>query len=347
MLLILAILIGILVMPVSAQTGIRVTVNGIPLAFEVPPQMINGRTMVPMRAIFEALGAKVNWDGSTQTITATTGDREIIMQLNNTRMTVNGRAIELDVPPQLVNSSTLVPVRAVAEGLDADVNWIADTQTVVITKGGSGHSGQGQSLATRPARYPELATVYGYRNTRLDEVQHDARYLFEQDVLPSAVYYFEDDLIDLIKSRDIEEIISFVYFHWGYVAAYVIADDLLDIGVLNGSETEDEIVAILLNSLVEYRLNDTVHVRNVTIENITGGATAIIVEMSDPGWNHVSTFIGIVYDESTGLHVFTLERSFLSEVFMFCYIDEFVRGAIGPVENNRAAFLNAIREALR
>lgn len=87
-----------------------------------------------MRKIFEALGATVEWIDSTQTITAKKDDIVIIMQINNITITVSGKEISLDVPPQLVDGRTLVPVRAVAEGLDAEVKWDDATKTVIITK---------------------------------------------------------------------------------------------------------------------------------------------------------------------------------------------------------------------
>ncbi len=118
---------------VNAESEIKVLLDGNELAFDVPPQLINSRTMVPMRKIFEAMGANVDWNGETQTVTATKDDITVIMQIDNTVIKVNGENITLDVPPQLVDSRTLVPARAVAESLKAKVDWDGDTQTVVIT----------------------------------------------------------------------------------------------------------------------------------------------------------------------------------------------------------------------
>ena len=128
------ILIGIFAIPIMADDNIKVLLNGVELTFDVLPQLINDRTMVPMRKIFESLGAEVDWNGETQTITATKDDVVIVMQIDNVVISINGQDITLDVPPQLVDNRTLVPVRAVAEGLAADVKWDGDNQTVIITK---------------------------------------------------------------------------------------------------------------------------------------------------------------------------------------------------------------------
>ena len=110
-------LMGMLSISVLANDIITVVLDGEQLIFDVKPQIISGRTMVPMRKIFEAMGASVEWEGSSQKITATKGDITIIMQINNESIIVNGKNITLDVPPQLVDGRTLVPARAVAESL--------------------------------------------------------------------------------------------------------------------------------------------------------------------------------------------------------------------------------------
>ena len=111
---------------------IQVSLNGAILDFDVPPQLIDNRTMVPMRRIFEALGANVEWDPEARTITATKEASVMLLRIDDTLILVDGVEITLDVPPQLVDNRTLVPVRAVAEGLKADVAWEESIRTVFI-----------------------------------------------------------------------------------------------------------------------------------------------------------------------------------------------------------------------
>ena len=103
------------------------------LTFDVPPQIINGRTMVPLRAIFEELGAEVLWNGPTQTVTATRGDTVVTLTIGSTAPTVNGRVVEIDQPGVVVGGRTLVPLRFVGEAFGAEVNWDSATRTVTIT----------------------------------------------------------------------------------------------------------------------------------------------------------------------------------------------------------------------
>jgi hypothetical protein len=112
---------------------ISVSMNSEPIAFDVAPIMENDRVLVPFRAIFEAFGADVRWEESTNTVTATKDETSISLQIGNNQMTVNGKVVTLDVPPQIISDRTLVPIRAVSEGLGANVEWDDENKTVVIT----------------------------------------------------------------------------------------------------------------------------------------------------------------------------------------------------------------------
>ncbi len=118
---------------VSAEQDISVKLNGEAIAFDVQPQIINDRTMVPLRAIFEALGATVEWDGDTRTVTSTKGEITIKLTIGENKLYKNDAAVELDVPGQIVDDRTLVPVRAISEAYECEVEWEADTRTVLIT----------------------------------------------------------------------------------------------------------------------------------------------------------------------------------------------------------------------
>ncbi len=122
-----------------ADNEVKVYINSQELATDVPAQIINDRTMVPMRAIFEALQAQVTWiPAPAETIQATKNSLMIMMKIGSPSMFVTdardrNETVTLDVPPQIVNDRTLVPVRAVSEALDCKVEWDGDTRSVYIT----------------------------------------------------------------------------------------------------------------------------------------------------------------------------------------------------------------------
>ena len=118
----------------KSYTGIAVVVNGNKIEFDVAPQIINGRTMVPVRGIFEALNAVVEWDGNTQTVIAKKDNTIIKFTINELSFTKNNELKDLDVPAQIINGRTLVPVRAIGESFDCTVDWDGSgvTKKVII-----------------------------------------------------------------------------------------------------------------------------------------------------------------------------------------------------------------------
>lgn len=130
---ILGVLVLVVIMSSFAYAdSINVTVDGEQVQFDVPPMIDNGRTLVPLRAIFERLGAEIAWDGATKTITATKDSTDVVLQIGNSTANVNGVNIELDVPAKIVNGRTLVPVRFVSEAMGSVVGWNGTTKTVEI-----------------------------------------------------------------------------------------------------------------------------------------------------------------------------------------------------------------------
>lgn len=113
---------------------ISVKVDGGKVYFDQLPQIVNDRTLVPLRAIFEALGAEVGWDGATRTVTATKGETTISLAIDSDQLYVNGEAKTIDVPATIINDRTMVPVRAISEALSCNVEWKSDTRTVEITR---------------------------------------------------------------------------------------------------------------------------------------------------------------------------------------------------------------------
>lgn len=119
-----------------ALADISVQLNGQPLAFDVPPVVQNGRTLVPVRAIFEALGARITWDPASQTISAVhpERDRYVILTIGSTTSWVDGRETKLDVAPQIIEGRTLVPLRFISTAMGAEVGWDPVTETVTLTQ---------------------------------------------------------------------------------------------------------------------------------------------------------------------------------------------------------------------
>jgi len=118
--------------PKTSTAAPSVLLNQQALQFEVPPRIENGRTLVPLRAIFEAMGASVDWNSSTRTVTAKKGNTTVILPMGSTSPTVNGQPYKLEVAAKIVNDRTLAPLRFVGEAFGGQVNWDAQTRTITI-----------------------------------------------------------------------------------------------------------------------------------------------------------------------------------------------------------------------
>lgn len=118
----------------QAALSVTVVVNGQQLQFDQPPIERAGRVFVPLRGVFERLGASVVYQNGQ--INATGNGRNISLQIGSNQATVNGQPQTLDVAPFLVGSRTLVPLRFIAQALGAAVDWNNNTSTVTITGNG-------------------------------------------------------------------------------------------------------------------------------------------------------------------------------------------------------------------
>ncbi len=110
----------------------QATINKNLVDLDSPPLIIQGRTLVPVRFIAEAFGATVEWVRETETIIIELEDTMIVLQIGNQTAFVNGKAQILDAPPLIIQGRTLIPVRFIAEAFGATVEWVRETETVVI-----------------------------------------------------------------------------------------------------------------------------------------------------------------------------------------------------------------------
>lgn len=167
-------------LPALAEDEISVKINGSLLSFDVPPQIINGRTMVPMRKIFETLGANVEWNDELKLATTKSAKGINMCGAGYRLMYVNGTPKLLDVPPMIIGGRTMVPARAISEAMGCDVNWNASTRTVSI-------------VTTEVLAYNNF--VEGYEQASKDKLR--------QYELSNLVNLKEDGNITEVKVREI------------------------------------------------------------------------------------------------------------------------------------------------
>lgn len=119
--------------PVSAN-DITVEIDGVRVDFpDQQPVIIDNRTLVPVRGVFEQLGYSVNWDSSENTAILSNGDNTVIIKVGSRTFTTNGVTYRLDVPAQNINGRVMLPFRAVLESIDCKVDWDGRKNTVTVS----------------------------------------------------------------------------------------------------------------------------------------------------------------------------------------------------------------------
>jgi len=108
----------------AQQAPIRVYVDGQEMAFDVPPTVIQGRVLVPLRGIFERLGATVDYNAQTQHIMAVRGTQTVELTIGSRQARVNSNGTLLDVPAFTIAGRTMVPLRFISESLGGNVQWV-------------------------------------------------------------------------------------------------------------------------------------------------------------------------------------------------------------------------------
>ncbi|CAH1218632.1 hypothetical protein PAECIP111893_04459 [Paenibacillus plantiphilus] len=117
---------------VAASKDIKVQLDGKQIAFDTKPQISNGSTLVPYRALAEKLKATVKYDSKTNKVSVVKGSKTVVLTIGSTNATINGKAVKLDAAPITKNGSTLVPLRFLGESLGVWVSWKASTATVSL-----------------------------------------------------------------------------------------------------------------------------------------------------------------------------------------------------------------------
>jgi len=154
----------------DASQRIRVLIDNQYMNFDEDPRIEDGRTIVPVRGIFETINASVMWFEDTRTVLINSGDTEILLQIDNKNAYVNKTRVELEVPARIINGRTFVPIRFVAESIGAYVGWDGTTRTVIINTNGQGNQNlptPGQPVET-PSPTNTVHDISGDFNGNID-----------------------------------------------------------------------------------------------------------------------------------------------------------------------------------
>ncbi|MDI3311336.1 MAG: N-acetylmuramoyl-L-alanine amidase [Thermoanaerobacterium sp.] len=180
---------------------VSITVDGNPFnTGGNPPLILDGNTIVPLRSIAQGLGASVNWDGTTQTITITKG-KVFKFFIGKNYATVDGTQVQLPVPARLINYNTsYVPMRFLFESLGYDVKWIGDKYLIQVT------SKTSDPPATTNVNITSFSTSY-VNGVYTVTLKADGPLVYQKGILTDSsgvrVYFDFDNAINAVTNKQI------------------------------------------------------------------------------------------------------------------------------------------------
>ena len=299
----------------AEQKVVSVFVDGVQLSFDVNPIIYEGRTLVPMRLIFEALGAKVDWIDETKTAVGVKDGIKIEISINDKKLIKNGEAIELDVPAMLISSRTLVPVRAISESFGCEVGWDGELYKVTITGKNTGASLSEKELE-------ELAKLDAELNQGFKEI-----------VLPKLASVAKDDMKSYIQSKNEDGLKLIDLFYEFTYATAIEAIKGVDIEI--GTPDDAAKLVLKYQALIEKAGYSPKEKFVSTFEATPSGKSIIVLEFKDN-----SGFAAITALEEIRYFVSDKKDSSFSE------IKGETKEVIGKTGENKEKFIESVDSAL-
>lgn len=340
---------------VMAQNEIKVYVDEKQVEFDVKPIIYEERTLVPLRAIFEALGAEVTWNQDTKTASAVRGDDTVSITIDSKQLFKNNKAVELDVPAMIVDERTLVPVRAISESFDCDVQWDGNSQSVNITT--KTVPAPTAEPTVSPTEAPsadkgEKLQLSEKDNETLKSQKELIRYEYEQNTLPSYVFKNKDKIYDMLANTK-EGIMQFgdtVFYEWDRTAITYLLRIVVDSETtyeLREKETAENLPAYFEDAIKQAEIDKETMFEGATCLENDGTRVGVVIFKSADSLVQCK-YLGIVAAKDKKPRYFTAENDVLeTDKWFFCEVTESGRGTIGVFDkkDEQADFQNFVNIA--
>ncbi|MCL2387568.1 MAG: N-acetylmuramoyl-L-alanine amidase family protein [Defluviitaleaceae bacterium] len=148
----------------ASNEPVRLVIDGTEvLDLPAPPMIVDDRTLVPVREVFERVGGIVGWHSGHRQVSLFYGDNVLVMTIDDTTANLNGNRIEMQVPPIIYNDRTMVPLRFPAEVFGFDVDWDSETRAAIVNSsrynGNNGNNGNNQSEEDEDIELPDISNI--------------------------------------------------------------------------------------------------------------------------------------------------------------------------------------------
>ena len=339
--------------------GLEVTVfvDNVQLEFDVNPIIENGRTLVPMRYIFEALGAQVDWIDETQTAVATKGEIKIEITVDSTEMKRNGEIITLDVPAKLLNDRTLVPVRAVSEGLGANVDWDEELFRVIIT---SDSEDLEEKEVYSSAETNTAANEYPYTELSKNDMEllksfySDYRYSFEQSMICMYIDNVSKEIVSWapVFKSEVPELQADITNIWqSGLIELIMQIQLKSESTYVFENISEESLTQAYNGILEKAGMSASQMFETSYKKTPGGTTVLLIEFKETNTDIACKYAAIVPDSQTARY-FTAETSTIAEElgqggYFLCEVKTDGRNNYSAISKTEKDFLAGIDKVLK
>ncbi|HHU70208.1 MAG TPA: AMIN domain-containing protein [Thermoanaerobacterales bacterium] len=260
--------------PVFAKE-VNLIINGQEVKPDVPPTILNGRTLVPIRIISETLGAQVDWDSTTKTVNISYYNDKIVLKIDDKNAYINDTIVELDVTAKTIKGRTMVPIRFISEALGAEVGWVQETSTVIVNK---------ESTKITDVLFEETSEGYQLQIKGTAPLKYDIKTLSDPERLIIDIYdsvvYTDSDLISVNKIGINQ--IRIGQFQVNPNIARIVLDLENKVQFEAKSLQDSEIIAVTFMSSVEgvkYGVSDSQKIVSITTE---GKVNYNVFELTGP-----------------------------------------------------------------
>lgn len=347
---------AISVPPVLAEAPIAVYVNGEQVQFDVDPVMESDRVLVPMRFIFEALGANVSWDESTRTAIGTKGTDSVSITIDNTVMYKNGQEVILDVPARLIDGRTLVPVRAVSAGMGAQVVWNGKSRQVIITTNNVSDPVEPEQPTDpeQPTKPGPEEKIYAFNELSATDMQalkdsynNLIRYGFEQASFPLSVLTENEQIVKEIEKKS-DTAKTFAKNVWNQtVISRIIQIQIDSEDTYELKDDLDNLEAGYLSLVKEAGL-EAERYFDITFETLNNKGVMMLLTFHETDTLLACKYIGVAVKPDHTVRYFTAETDILDqENLYFCEVTQNGRGTIGVMGFEKEDFVRAVNEVFK
>ena len=333
---------------VFGQNPITVFVDDVQVVFDVEPVIENDRTLVPLRAIFEALGAEVSWEAETRTAVAEKENIEIRITIDENTLYKNNEAVALDAPARLISDRTFVPVRAISEGFGAEVAWNGETRQIDISLPANQSENPDDTGVLKETYSPdELSPADMEALKELCGEQNAIRYSFEQNTFPLTLFESSEDVAMAIRDSE-PTLQAFTREVWNRNVYSIIMQIQIESDSVYYFEdvTEENLTAGYAKIAKEISMTDEDAFKSIEFTK-AGETPLLLVEFKDTNSLLACQYIAVAVTPQNEIRYFTAETSLPGiEYLFFCEVLSDGRANLATMNNERAAFLKLIEKEM-